>query len=217
MNKKCLIVLGAESSGTRIVTTALSTLKDADGCSTALDHDDLLDEVWDAVARGKKRHARNLLGQLAQHNILITRRSLPHGRLDNLPAQYMVFPKLKQMIKFLQKEGYEVNLMITTRSAAANIQSWAKNRLSAGKDLQKAINQYNASYRLVFKAIEATEVRYYFVSLEGLYLEGVDYLNSVLPLFGIFEKLEPIPLKDSSNPERYEELRVRLGELESLV
>ena len=115
----------------------------------------------------------------------------------------MVFCPIDEMIQLVREFDYVPIVLITTRSAPANIESWKQNRTSAAHSYERALTQYHYSYLHVFRAIDTLKVPYCFLSLEALCYEGMDYFNAILSLIGISQKVHDFPVKPSTNIKRY--------------
>lgn len=208
--KKCIFVIGPESSGTRIFTDILSTCPEITGTDAAQQHQDLLDEVWDQMQFGSKRKAKQSFTSLNPKQHIITRRSFPHGRPGSRPAKFRVYPHLKQMVKLVRKAGYTPVFLITTRSAPANIESWTRNRASASSSIENAYRQYREAYAHIIIQAHKQRVDYLLLSLEALHTTPSTYLDGILALIGVKGSCSIDSLQASSNTARHEQLLNRL-------
>src|SRR5581483_9496380 len=96
--KRAFLVLGPESSGTRLVTRCLI----AAGCQGCGDHAQDLDASLDGAA-----------------DLIVWRRSLPHGSL---------WPDLREMLLALRSHGYAVQVLVTVRSHYCMVRSQIRAR-----------------------------------------------------------------------------------------
>lgn len=89
--KRCFLVYGPESSGTRLMTKVLINW----GCAGEDGHGQLLDnEIWWQAVPDKPR-------------LIVWRRSFPHGG---------IWPEPSMMLRRLQDHGYQPHFVITLRS-----------------------------------------------------------------------------------------------------
>ncbi len=185
--RRCVLVAGPESSGTRWIAGLLSQHPLALG--TSGEHEDPLQKFWSG--EGGAFPAEFMDGG---YQLLVTRRSLPSSRDLSSPANYLQFDDLRRLDTLCEERGIELVLVITTRSPLANLQSWTDERASTSGEFGKAIAQYHASYRFLFDTL-ASDIPYWFVSLEGAVSEGAAYVSSLFRLLG----LEPFTVLLSPN------------------
>jgi len=203
MARKLALVIGPESSGTRILTAILSQHPKILGTPDASPHGDVLDEVWRQIAQGDVEKAREVFPNPADRECVLTRRSLPHALNVGEPARYMDFSNLAGLHALARQLGLDLILLITTRSTAANLASWTATRSSPGKSLDKARQQYFASYLHIFSFLQETGVPFFLLSLEAFLLDRHEYVQSVFQMLGLdFHPLE-ITARADVNRSRY--------------
>lgn len=189
---RLLLVVGPESTGTRVFTELLSAHPAIAGTTDAHSHGDLLDPVWQALGDGDRVAASARLATHGDRPLLVTRRSLPHGPRPGAAAEYRHFPPLQAFLDITVECGREPVILITTRSPLANVVSWARERSSVRSDLPAAVRQYWAAYRLLFAICTAATCPFYVLSLEALTLEGADYAASLFTLLGLAPTAAPL-------------------------
>jgi hypothetical protein len=203
MKKKLALVIGPESSGTRILTEILSEHPDVMGTKEASTMVDVLDEVWKAIDEGDMARARERFPDLEDRTCLLTRRSMPHSLEVGASARYLDFADLWALYDLCQEMDLELILLITTRSTAANLASWTVCRASTEKSLERAKKQYHLSYHYLFGFLLRAEVPYFLLSLEALVLDRLEYVQSVFQLLGLTFHPMRIDVKSDVNRERY--------------
>lgn len=182
---RVIVVAGPEATGTRALTTALSAHPAITGTTDASTHVDLLDPVWAALGAGAAAAAAERFRALADREILLTRRSLPHGPVPGASAEYRRFPPLAEFLDLAVACGRSPVLLITTRSPLAHVVSWARERASVRNDPTAALRQYWAAYRLLFGVCARGSFPFHLVSLEALALEGDAFVASLFALLGL--------------------------------
>jgi hypothetical protein len=115
----------------------------------------------------------------------------------------MNFSDLFALRKLCVKKQLDLVLFITSRSYIPNLGSWAQNRLSAQRSLEKAELQYQASYRYLFDFIHRTRLPYYMLSLEGLILDGQEYVQSLFHILGLETYTVQLDLRPDVNLKYY--------------
>jgi hypothetical protein len=201
--KKLCLLIGPESSGTRVFTSVLSEHPQILGTPEAAGHLDVLDDVWLALESNHLRGALSAFPDLTDYQCVLTRRSMPHARVYGEPAIYMNFANLFALKKLCDKKGLDLVLFITSRSYLPNLRSWTQNRLSAQRSIDKAELQYQASYRYLFDFIHRSRLPYYMLSLEGLILDGQEYVQSLFQILGLERHIVPLDLKPGVNLKYY--------------
>jgi hypothetical protein len=99
--RKCFLVYGPESSGTRVMTNLLVNW----GCAGEGGHSQLIDsDVWWRAVKDKPDY-------------LVWRRSFPHGG---------IWPEPSMMIRRLSDHGYQPHFVITLRSKTPCVESQVK-------------------------------------------------------------------------------------------
>ncbi len=94
MNKKAFIVIGPESSGTRVMTEIFIK----SGCSGDFGHQQYFDET-----------------PPSSEKLVVWRRSIPHAKVKE--------PDIKKMYNKLVEEKYDVTVIVTTRDMSCMIKS----------------------------------------------------------------------------------------------
>lgn len=201
--KKLIVVIGPESTGTRVFTELLSQHPQVIGTPNAQEHVDIMDQVWNALARGDRAAAVSAFPEAGGHEALITRRSMPHASSVDTAAKYMRFPDIEAFHELSEEFELSMRVVITTRSPAANLSSWALSRGSARRSLRKAKRQYVASYRHLFDFLNATEVPFFVVSLEALVLDGKPLVQSMFELLGLPPHEVAVSSRANVNADRY--------------
>lgn len=180
-NKNCILVAGAESSGTRIFSKLLSRHPSIKGSTDVLNHDDLLDKVWLGIHNKNPKNIFESIPKDFEEKYLLTRRSMPHGLKPGVAAEFMKFPDINAFCFYLYKLQYKITFLITTRSVVPNLISCVENRASS-KTFHDAYRQYHACYKKIFKVIEFYKFDYFILSLEALLLDKGLYVNSIFDL-----------------------------------
>lgn len=207
-SRDLLLIVGPESSATRLFLEVLSGHPAVKGNPHAVrDHRDALDEVWNALGNGDMDSARARLAELPDRERIATRRSLPHGARPGAPASYLRFPDLEGFADLCRQAGRPLTFLVTTRSAAANLASWTLSRDSTAGRFERAVHQYQAAYRAIFRAIEASDRPFYLLSYEALSSEGEAYVRSLWTLLGLPDAPAPVRLMSGRNEAGYRWLR----------
>ncbi len=203
--KKLLLLIGPESSGTRVFAEILSGHPMILGTPQASEHYDVLDDVWKELGAGHIERARRAFPDLQEAEYVLTRRSMPHARAINEAARFMDFANLWGLHELCRRLGLDLVLLITTRSAAANLASWTINRASPGGSLKRAKEQYHAAYRYLFEFLIKSEVPFFFLSLEALLLDRQEYVQSVFQLLGLYppQHIVELDIRAEVNWQRY--------------
>lgn len=168
-----ILVTGAESSGTRWISSLLSQHPEITGPDGG--HEDPLDDFW----------ARRT-DEIPEGNI-VTRRSLPAG-VDKGKAEYLDFED------FTRLEKFEPVTIVTVRHPWANMHSMVANRASVSRRFDKAMNQYRAAYLWLFEFLLRNQCPYLILPLEALVLDGEGAVQSIFRLLGFKPcnvKIEP--------------------------
>lgn len=158
-----LLVVGPESTGTRIISKALGEHPKFVGPEG--NHADPLDGFWS----GKEALPTN-----SNH---VTRRSFP-ASIPGEPAQYLIFPDLRLL------SGHDVRVVVTSRSPKHAIESAQKKRSSVNGDYEKALTQYQEAYKSIFRQISQEEWPFVTVSIEGFFNDPA-YAEGVFEILGI--------------------------------
>lgn len=200
-----LLLVGPESSGTRLFHDALSQHPDVIAHPDATSsHADLLDPVWEALAQGLEDDAGQLLRQFNAPGVLLTRRSMPHGPRPGERASYMGFPDLKRFVALCQRENRRPVLLITSRSPAAHLMSWSQRRASTDQCFDRAICQYLRAYERIFETVLESGCPFLVLSYEALVLDSDRYLQSVQTLLGLKALGAKLEIRSDCNTAHYE-------------
>ena len=175
--KSCILVVGPESSGTRVIADIISQHPDI--CSHRGGHDDILNEYWNSGNQ-------NILQEVIQkQDIILTRRSMPSG-YGSRAAKFLEFDDLEKFALDCDLLGVEISVVITTRSPQANLISWQRSRVSVSGSISKAISQYQASFKHLFLWLNnQPNILYWVISLEGCIHEGRMYFEALYELLGL--------------------------------
>ncbi len=201
--RKLALLIGPESTGTRIFTEILSSHPDILGTPDASAHGDVLDDVWECLENDDLVGAMQVFPVMDGKKYVLTRRSVPHATGDHY-AYFMDFPAVDRLYQLCEELNLELVVLLTSRSTAANLASWALQRASASKTLGKAKAQYLAAYRHLFKFLIHTDVPFFFLSLEALVLDQDAYVQSVFELLGLEPYATSLDIRPSPNRKRYE-------------
>lgn len=201
--KKLVLVIGPESTGTRVFTEILSNHPDVLGTPEALQHVDVLDEVWRELESNSLRGAMHALPGFQDVQCILTRRSIPHAKAVAETARPMDFPDLWSLYDLCQQMKLKLVILITARSTAANLASWTINRASSGGFLELSQKQYQAAYRCLFGFLFRAQAPFFFLSLEALLLDRQDYIQSIFQLLGLPEYPVDLDLHPEVNQKRY--------------
>lgn len=203
--RRVIVVVGPEATGTRAITGLLSSHPAITGTTDAATHGDLLDPVWAALGAGDAATAEERLRALEDREILLTRRSLPHGLAPGVPAEFGRFAPLEAFLDLAAACGRAPVVLITTRSPLAHVVSWARERASVRNDPAAALRQYWAAYRLLFDICARGTFPFHIVPLEALAFEGDAFVASLFTLLGMppCEPGEAIPRREDINIRRY--------------
>ena len=203
--KTLILIIGPESTATRAFTRAFTQHPKILAAEDPSEHIDVLDDVWYELEHYNEEQALANFPANHKKNIIVTRRSVPHGLRPGVPARYMSFPNTIGLKRVCEKLGYELFILITSRSPIPNLVSWTNERASAQGEISKAYKQYQMSYRTIFKFIETYDVPYFIVSLEGFILDKKDLIKSLHLYFGLPDKKISIPSRNNVNKKRYKE------------
>ena len=177
-----ILVTGPESSGTRIFTEILAQHPDVIGTRNAQDHHDVLDHVWQFVARRESRAAARALAEFPRDKTVLTRRSMPHGSRPGASAEYRRFPDLDGFTRVCEQAERPLQMLVTSRSPAACLASSVAQRASVAGNYALAGNQYLAAYNEIFRVALLRRVPYLIISVEALVLDGDAYIQSLFSL-----------------------------------
>lgn len=206
-----LLVVGPESSGTRIFTDIFSRHPAALGSDAALRHQDLLDTTWQAVAGRRRRDAVHLLRALPRDRFIVTRRSMPHGSAPGTAARFCEFPDLDGFIDACDSAQRSVFVLVTTRSPAACMASSVAQRASVQGDPELARQQFHAACAAIFRVIARRRLPFLILSVEALVLDGADYVQSLFHLLGLGPGPADLPPARNPNTPRYREFPAATG------
>jgi len=204
-NKTLVLIIGPESTATRAFTKAFAQHPKILSAEDPSEHIDLLDDVWYELENNNEEQAVVNFPVNHRKDIIVTRRSVPHGLRPGLAARYMSFPNTNGLKRICDRLGYELFILITSRSPIPNLVSWTNERASAQGEINKAYMQYQMSYREIFKFIEAYNVPYFIVSLEGFVLDKKDLIKSLHLYFGLPNEKISVQSRNNVNKRRYEE------------
>lgn len=197
--KKMILVIGAESSGTRIFGSLLSNHPDITGMPEQ-GHKDILDETWRLAYNG---HLEEAAQSCPDAEVILTRRSVPHALEAGRGAHYMEMPSLMSFKAVCNRTGHKLIMLVTTRSPDPNLNSWSQQRHSAKGSRGKAMAQYQHCYKYLLNFAGTSRIQYWILSLEGLLLDGDHYLNGIYKLLDLPTFNQHLDLKKEINLRRY--------------
>jgi glycosyltransferase involved in cell wall biosynthesis len=186
---KFIVVLGHESSGTRLVAETLAK-------ATGFDYDDGEDELDE-----KGELARTFLtapvqawwddpSKIVCDHSRISRRSLPHGGKDSAPirkalgehVQTRVFVAPVPFIRALLDAGYDVYAVLTVRDKTIAVNSKRREHTAGSHDV--AEEEMEEATRILTEVLE-THPRCFVFSYESLMALGAPYLQSLYRFLGV--------------------------------
>jgi SAM-dependent methyltransferase len=167
---KAFIVVGAESSGTRLLSQIL---------------------VSNGVS-GEATHQQKFDTEDPSGDVVVWRRSVPHGLTDDEPD-------LVEMGKKLKRLGYSVTVLVMHRDPAATLAS-QEERFLAITNRQIAEQRYQAAYLHIYSCIKKMKVPFYSITYESLVSHQKGVLNWLSEVVGL--QLKPIAISDE-NAKRY--------------
>lgn len=165
--KKAFLILGAESSGTRFLTEIFVN----SGVAGSAEHQQLFD-VQDPT-----------------EDVIVWRRSVPHGLDPELPD-------IVGMIRKLRKLKYEVKALVIHREISATLASQFKN-FEAITSEEMAFDRYQKAYLHIYEAIKKTNITYLVVTYESLYLNQLAVLDGIKERFDIELKSQKVRNENS--------------------
>lgn len=203
---RLVLIIGPESTGTRLFTSILSQHPQVLGTPDAKEHDDLLDEVWLKLEEGNMESALACLPDLQGYEYLLTRRTIPHGQPHVNGTTLMDIPPLQALQCLCVQAGLDLILLVTTRSTAANLASWTLARASSGGSLKRVQWMYRSAYWYIFDCLfrHGGRAPFLFLSLEALLLDQQAYIQSVFQLLGLPSFCVELDLDTEVNRKRYE-------------
>ena len=199
------LIIGPESTATRLFTSILSQHPQVLGTPDAKKHDDLLDDVWAKLKGGDIQGALTCLPDLQGYEYLLTRRTIPYGGQSGVDATPLDIPPLWALYGLCQQAGLDLIVLITTRSTAANLASWTLARASCDS-LKKARFMYHRAYRYIFEFLirHTASVPFFFLSMEALLLDRQWYVQSIFEILGLPSFHVELDLNTEVNEKRYE-------------
>jgi len=206
-NKDCTrlyLVIGPESTATRLITKLLSQHPNVVGTLDASEHVDVLDDVWRFVENGEFQKAKDVLPTINKGSVFVTRRSMPHSLSANKPAEYLNFPDIYSFYKFCSENRISLYLFVTSRSPVPTYVSSVNNRDSVSKSLKKAKFQNMASYMFLFEAIIKLNLPFSLISLEALLNDKANFINSLFEIMGLDKSDLELDLHEDINLKKYD-------------
>ncbi len=179
-----VLVAGPESSGTRVLTQALSRHAKIRGAPDALEHGDRLDAVWQLLEQGHAAAAEQAMPK-PRGSILLTRRSMPHGFAPGVNARYRRYPKFDAFAEVCRARELRLAVLITVRDPIANLVSWSASRASAQGSMERAYVQYHESLGRLVRFASRRRLPYLVCPLEAFLLDGERYLNNIFGWLGL--------------------------------
>jgi len=205
---RVLLVVGPESSATRLFADVLSAHPNVKGVGDAAStHADLFDAVWQALRGKSPDEARDAIPPARTGEVLLTRRSMPHGPEPGGSARYLEFEPFGDFVDLMRSASLEPVFLVTTRSPAANLVSWTLRRDSSDGDFSRARRQYQESYGRLFETIHGKGVPFLLLGYEAFLLERGAYVQSLFQLLGLPPADVDFPLETGRNSDAYAWLR----------
>ena len=201
------IVVGAESSATRLVTEILVSHPNVLGEKNPKNHEDLFDNIWSKLDSEDFDEAKRLMPRIKENLKYITRRSVPHALKPGTSAHYFEFPPLKNFLKIAKNKGFNPLVLVTVRSPIPNLLSWKNNRASADSSLKKSLKQYQSVYPYIFHSISLTKCQYYIIPHEAIMLDSDNFLHTLFELLNLdVGKIDiDLEIKTDVNQKYYKE------------
>ena len=163
MTKTLFIVLGPESSGTRVVTEILEKQKGFIDMNSRK-HESRFDEIVDYIGKDNQTAIEKFNN--LREGYYIMRRSLPHLK------QFLDFIALKDFVFGVRGQ---VVFIFTTRDKSIMVESQMKNH---GWTREESIMNIDKAYNFIYELTCGTN--HIFVSYETLIGMGVRYLERLL-------------------------------------
>jgi hypothetical protein len=192
--KLLVLVIGPESTATRAFTKALCEHDGILGTKNPSEHADILDPVWFQLERNDLFAAISHFPANENAKIIVTRRSIPHGPAPGVSAQFLSCPNIDLLQSLCGELGYQIFVLVTSRSPVPTLLSSVKNRASVGGDIQRAYQQYQMAYRRIFNWVSKHDLEYFLVSAESFSIDKEDLIDSLHKYFG----LQVLPKKEYS-------------------
>ncbi len=181
---RILLVIGPESTGTRVLTTTLSQHPAISGSPDATEHEDCLAEVWRHLEVGDSDAALATL-RANDHPLVLTRRSLPASARAGVGARFCEFVDLDAFADVAARAGRSVTVFLTVRDPLANLASWVHNRHSTQGSLASAHTQYREAIAHAVDFVTRRDIPYLVTPLEALGTGGAAYVNGLFSVLGL--------------------------------
>lgn len=181
---RVLLVIGPESTGTRILTTTLSQHPAISGSPDAVEHEDCLASVWRCLERGDVDAASSAL-RANEHPLILTRRSLPASARAGIGARFCDFADLDAFADVAARAGRSVTVFLTVRDPLANLASWVQSRYSTQGSLASAHTQYREAIAHAVDFVTRRDIPYLITPLEALGAGGASYVNGLFSVLGL--------------------------------
>lgn len=202
--KLIVLVIGPESTATRAFTKALSNHDKILGTKNPSEHFDILDPVWFELEHSNLAEAIDKFPKNLEEKLIVTRRSVPHGIRPGENAKYMSFPNIELFFKLCNSLGYNIFILVTSRSPLPNLFSTVKNRKSVEGNFKKAFNQYQFSYRKIFQLINIYNIPYFLISVEAFIVDKSKLIMSLHKYFELDYKNIEVETKTKLNDQYYD-------------
>lgn len=187
---RAVLIIGPESSGTRFLTEILAAHPQVLGSEDASQHEDVLDDVWFWIQKGKAKKALSCF-PAGDQEVVLTRRSMPHALRPNKAARYRDFVDLDLFNRVVRERCSDLTILVTARNPVANLASWTLSRHSAGKDIDRAITQYQECYAEIFRFVGQTGTPFLVVPMESVLLDPcAQYVNCLFRALGLPEEAD---------------------------
>lgn len=159
---RAILVLGPESSGTRLVTRILINA----GCAGSSEHFQPIDYSY-RPDRSQPDYRALLVDPL-----LVWRRSVPHN------GQPLDLGRMKSILL-----GYKIDAVVVQRDMYCVVESQVKNKLATNRTVAR--ERYDRAYRFIFEQLIAMDIPMYLLSFESLIMEPVQTQHSMLKALGL--------------------------------
>ena len=177
--KKAFLVIGAESSGTKLVTQLLAN----HGCAG---QNEVVDN--DQVVLGAMEKNLPL-----DSDPIVVRLSVPHG---------LVTYDVEAFLWHLHCIGYDPLTIVTVRDWNANLHSQLHdNTYAFGK--KHAMYKLEKAYKTIFKGLIATDAAYFMVNYEAIIARPKDYMNWIVWRCGLKFEEDKCPEVHDANEKWY--------------
>lgn len=194
---KFIIVLGHESSGTRLIadTVARATGFEYDDGESKTDAKGQLIDTF--LTKTIHQWWRNP-DSIRYDKSYITRRSLPHGGIDNTELKNRVpddttgrtFLDPLPLINGLRRAGYDIRIILTVRDRNVAIHSKCREHTFGDRDL--ATEEMDQAVAIMNTVLQQNQNDCFVCSYEALMTLGAPYIHTLYTFLGIESDYMPI-------------------------